>query len=201
MDSFRVNKIIGAVPWHSDLHLRRPARWLRKIYEPEKPAKPGYVVEGVVESAGGGSAAPAEETMPDWGTVLASRRRRGGKTLIHQVRAVPRSDQGRPQQDRPNLFGVVDRVRASHEGFAYSSAMKGKPGNWTYDELFKFIKAPGVDIPGTKMSFAGLRSDKDRINLIAYLRTEPIAPAAIPRPSRGRSARAAPAAGRRTGCR
>jgi len=61
--------------------------------------------------------------------------------------------------------------------------MKGKPGNWTYDELFKFIKAPGVDIPGTKMSFAGLRSEKDRINLIAYLRSESDSPAAIPAPA------------------
>ena len=61
--------------------------------------------------------------------------------------------------------------------------MKGKPGNWTYDELFKFIKAPGVDIPGTKMSFAGLRSEKDRINLIAYLRSNADAPAAIPAPA------------------
>ena len=60
--------------------------------------------------------------------------------------------------------------------------MKAKPGNWTYDELFKFIKAPGVDIPGTKMSFAGLRSDKDRINLIAFLRSNADAPAAIPAP-------------------
>ncbi len=55
--------------------------------------------------------------------------------------------------------------------------MKSKPGNWTYDELFKFLKSPGADIPGTKMSFAGLRSEKDRINLIAYLRTNADAPA------------------------
>jgi cytochrome c len=61
--------------------------------------------------------------------------------------------------------------------------MKGKPGNWTYDELFKFIKAPGVDIPGTKMSFAGLRSEKDRINLIAFLRSNADSPAAIPAPA------------------
>jgi cytochrome c len=90
---------------------------------------------------------------------------------------------------------VVDRVRASHPGFSYSAAMKGKPGNWTYDELFKFIKSPGSDIPGTKMSFAGLRSDKDRINLIAYLRSNADAPAAIPAPKPAAApAAAAPAA-------
>jgi cytochrome c len=73
--------------------------------------------------------------------------------------------------------------------------MKGKPGNWTYDELFKFVKAPGVDIPGTKMSFAGLRSEKDRINLIAYLRTLSDSPLAIPAPAPAKPAEAAPAAG------
>ena len=64
--------------------------------------------------------------------------------------------------------------------------MKAKGGNWTYDELFKFIKSPGAYIPGTKMSFAGLRSDKDRINLIAFLRTNTDArsPIPAPRPSR-----------------
>ncbi len=51
--------------------------------------------------------------------------------------------------------------------------MKAKGGHlWTYDEVFKFIKSPGSYIPGTKMSFAGLRSEKDRIDLIAFLRTE-----------------------------
>ena len=60
--------------------------------------------------------------------------------------------------------------------------MKAKGGNWTYDELFKFIKSPGAYIPGTKMSFAGLSKADDRINLIAFLRTNADAPAAIPAP-------------------
>ena len=61
--------------------------------------------------------------------------------------------------------------------------MKGKGGNWTYDELFKFIKSPGAYIPGTKMSFAGLRSDKDRINLIAFCAPMPMRPPPIPAPA------------------
>ena len=83
----------------------------------------------------------------------------------------------------PPLFGVVGRARASIAGFDYSSAMKAKGGTWTYDELFKFIKSPGAYIPGTKMSFAGLSSAKDRINLIAFLRTNADSPAPIPAPA------------------
>jgi len=181
MDSFEWNKIIGAV-LGTAIFIFVVRLVAEHVYEPEKPAKPGYVVEGVVE-ASASSAAPVEEAMPDWGTVLASADVAAGKTISTKCEQCHDLSKGGPNKIGPNLFGVVDRARASHEGFAYSSAMKGKPGNWTYDELFKFIKAPGVDIPGTKMSFAGLRSDKDRINLIAYLRSNADAPAAIPAPA------------------
>ena len=182
MDSFEWNKIIGAV-LGTAIFIFVVRLVAEHIYEPEKPAKPGYVVEGVVEASAGGSAAPVEEAMPDWGTVLAAADAAAGKTISTKCEQCHDLSKGGPNKIGPNLFGVVDRARASHEGFAYSSAMKGKPGNWTYDELFKFIKAPGVDMPGTKMSFAGLRSDKDRINLIAYLRSNADAPAAIPAPA------------------
>ena len=118
--------------------------------------------------------------MPDWGTVLASADVAGGKTVSTKCEQCHDTSSAKTTKIGPPLFGVVDRARASVAGFAYSSAMKGKPGNWTYDELFKFIKAPGADIPGTKMSFAGLRSEKDRINLIAFLRSNADAPARHP---------------------
>jgi cytochrome c len=182
MDSFEWNKIIGAV-LGTAIFIFVVRLVAEHIYEPEKPEKPGYTVEGVVETAAGGAAAPTEEAMPDWGTVLSAADVAGGKTISTKCEQCHDLSKGGPNKIGPNLFGVVDRARASHEGFAYSSAMKGKPGNWTYDELFKFIKAPGVDIPGTKMSFAGLRSEKDRINLIAYLRSNADAPSAIPAPA------------------
>jgi cytochrome c len=194
MDSFEWNKIIGAV-LGTAIFIFVVRLLAEKIYEPEMPAKPGYVVEGVAETgAGAGAAAPAEETMPDWGTVLAAADAAAGKTLSTKCEQCHDLSKGGPNKIGPNLFGVVDRARATHEGFSYSSAMKGKPGNWTYDELFKFIKAPGVDIPGTKMSFAGLRSDKDRINLIAYLRSNADSPAAIPAPAPKKEAASAAAA-------
>ena len=198
MDSFEWNKIIGAV-LGTAIFIFVVRLVAEKIYEPEKPEKPGYVVEGVVETpAGGGAAATAEEAMPDWGTVLPAADVAAGKTISTKCEQCHDLSKGGPNKIGPNLFGVVDRPRATHEGFSYSSAMKGKPGNWTYDELFKFVKAPGVDIPGTKMSFAGLRSDKDRINLIAYLRTNADSPSAIPAPAPKKEAApaaAAPAAG------
>ena len=191
MDSFEWNKIIGAV-LGTAIFIFVVRLVAEKVYEPEIPAKPGYVVEGVVETpAGGAASAPVEEAMPDWGTVLASADVAGGKTLSGKCEQCHDLSKGGPNKIGPNLYAVVDRVRGSHEGFAYSAALKGKPGNWSYDELFKFLKAPGSYIPGTKMSFAGLKSEKDRINLIAYLRSNADAPAPIPAP---KPAGAAPAA-------
>jgi cytochrome c len=196
MDSFEWNKIIGAV-LGTAIFIFVVRIVAEHIYEAETPEKPGYVVEGVVETPAGGAAAPVEEAMPDWGTVLASADVAAGKTVAVKCEQCHDFAKGGPNKIGPELFGVVDRPRASNATFAYSSAMKGKPGNWTYDELFKFIKAPGADIPGTKMSFAGLRSEKDRINLIAFLRSNADSPAPIPAPApkaAEKPAEAAPAA-------
>jgi cytochrome c len=134
-----------------------------------------------------------EETMPDWGTVLAAADVVAGKTTSTKCEQCHDTSSAKTTKIGPPLFGVVDRARASIAGFSYSSAMKGKGGNWTYDELFKFIKEPGVYIPGTKMSFAGLRNEKDRINLIAFLRSNADSPAAIPAPAPKAAAPAAAA--------
>jgi len=194
MDSFEWNKIIGAV-LGTAIFIFVIRLVAEKIYEPEVPAKPGYVVEGVAEAgaAAGGAAATVEEAMPDWGTVLASADVAGGKTISTKCEQCHDLSKGGAAKIGPPLFGVVERPRASIAGFAYSAALKGKPGNWTYDELFKFIKAPGAYMAGTKMSFAGLRSEKDRINLIAYLRSNADSPAAIPAPAPKAAAPAAAA--------
>jgi len=181
MDSFEWNKIIGAV-LGTAIFIFVVRVVAENIYEPEKPAKPGYVVEGVVENAGGGAAAPAEEAMPDWGTVLAKADVAAGKAVSAKCEACHDLSSAKTTKIGPELYGVVDRPRASIAGFSYSGAMKAKGGNWTYDELFKFLKSPGAYIPGTKMSFAGDSKTEDRINLIAFLRSNADAPAAIPAP-------------------
>ena len=197
MDSFEWNKIIGAV-LGTAIFIFVVRQAAEVIYEPETPAKPGYVVEGVVESTGGAATAPVAETIPDWGTVLPAADVAAGKTVSGRCEQCHDLSKGGPNKIGPDLYSVVDRPRASHPGFDYSGAMKAKGGTWTYDELFKFLKSPGSYIPGTKMSFAGLSKEQDRVNLIAYLRSDADAPAAIPAPAPKAAeapAAAAPAAG------
>jgi cytochrome c len=182
MDSFEWNKIIGAV-LGSVLFILVIKVAADVIYEPEKPAKPGYIVEGVVESPAGGEAAPAEEKMPDWGAVLPAADIANGKTVSAKCEQCHDTTSAKAIKIGPPLFGVVGRARASVPGFDYSGAMKSKGGSWTFDELFKFIKTPQAYITGTKMSFPGLSRAKDRIDLIAFLRTNSDSPVAIPPPA------------------
>jgi cytochrome c len=194
MDSFEWNKIIGAV-LGTAIFIFVVRQAAEVIYEPEQPAKPGYVVEGMVETGAGAAAAPVAEVIPDWGTVLPAADVAAGKTVSVKCEQCHDLSKGGPNKIGPNLYEVVDRARATHPGFDYSSAMKAKGGSWTYDELFKYLKSPGSYVPGTKMSFAGLPREQDRINLIAYLRSDADSPAAIPAPAPKTAAPAAAPAG------
>jgi len=192
MDSFEWNKIIGAV-LGTAIFIFVVRQVAEVIYEPEVPAKPGYVVEGVAETpASGAAATPVAEVMPDWGTVLPAADVAAGKSVSTRCEQCHDLSKDGPNKIGPGLYGVVDRARANHPGFDYSSAMKSKTDPWTYDELFKYLKSPQSYVPGTKMSFAGLPREQDRINLIAYLRSNADSPAAIPAPAPKTAAPATP---------
>ena len=76
----------------------------------------------------------------------------------------------------PELNGIVGRVIATEADFSYSDALKelGADGTaWTPEALSQFLEKPKEFAPGTKMSFAGLRKEEERTNVIAYLATFP----------------------------
>ena len=74
----------------------------------------------------------------------------------------------------PLLNGIVDREAASEADFTYSPAMEQAAADglvWTAGQLDAFLEKPKEIVDGTKMSFAGLRKEQDRANVIAYLAT------------------------------
>jgi cytochrome c len=71
----------------------------------------------------------------------------------------------------PSLFGVVGRASGSVEGFHYSAANKAAGLTWDDATLDKYLTAPGVVVPGTLMTYAGLKDDTRRADVIAYLDT------------------------------
>jgi len=72
----------------------------------------------------------------------------------------------------PNLHGVFGRHTGQAEGFSYTESNVKKGITWGEDTLFDYLENPKKYIPGTKMAFAGLKKDKDRCDLIAYLKEE-----------------------------
>ena len=71
----------------------------------------------------------------------------------------------------PSLHGIVGRHSASLENFSYSPAMKTADKVWDEKQLDVYLTDPRKVVPNTRMIFPGLKDEKDRQNLIAYLAT------------------------------
>lgn len=181
MNSFELNKVIGAV-LASCLVLLSVSLISDSIFAPVRPAKPGFRIEAKQETASTAPAAKTETAAPIE-TRLASADASKGKPETRVCMTCHTLDKNGPNKVGPNLYGVVDRPRASHPGFDYSSAMKAKGGKWTFDELDKFLTHPQGYIPGTKMTFGGIQNPDQRANLIAYLRTLSDNPVPLPKPT------------------
>jgi cytochrome c len=182
MASFEFNKIAGAV-LGTALMVFGLKSLAGVVYQTESPAKQGFVIEVAENNAGGGNTGAADQPTVSLGTLLAAADAEKGKSVAKACGTCHDFTKGGPNKVGPNLYGVVGRKHASHEGYDYSDAMKAKSGDvWTYEALFAFLKAPKEVIPGTKMGFAGIKKDTDRANLLAYLRTLSDAPVDFPAP-------------------
>jgi cytochrome c len=72
----------------------------------------------------------------------------------------------------PTLHGIIGRTAGTVEGYNYSKANKESGRVWTEQAMFDYLENPraeGKGIPGTKMSFVGLKKPEDRANVIAYI--------------------------------
>lgn len=69
----------------------------------------------------------------------------------------------------PSLKGLFGRSAGSLEGFAYSEAMKSSGIVWSEDTLKTYLADPKATVPGTKMSFTGLKKEEEIENILEYL--------------------------------
>jgi len=181
MDSFELNKILGAL-LATCLFILALNIAANALFSVPKPAKQGYAIAAAEPKAGDkGGAAPAATPAEPIEALLAKASTERGETSAKKCAPCHTFDKGGPNRVGPNLWGIVGRKRAAHAGFNYSAAMKAKGGEWTFDELNKFLANPGGHIPGTSMTFAGLPRGSERADVIGYLRTRADNPVPLPK--------------------
>jgi cytochrome c len=169
------------------------------IVAPIKAEKEGYPIEAPADDAGGGPATPDKPIAE----LLATADATHGADVFKKCGACHTVAQGAANGIGPNLWGTVGEAEAEGKGgYAFSDALKkaGAGKKWTFEELNSWLTSPRAYAAGTKMTFAGLTSGKDRADVILYLNTQgsnlplPAAPAGAPAATEAKTPPAAGAA-------
>ena len=122
--------------------------------------------------------APSEQSLP---ALLAHANADKGKQDARICGACHNFEKGQGPKVGPDLWDVVGRKIASNPGFAYSDSLKGVSGDWTYEELNKWITDPKALASGTKMIFPGEKNTEKRADILAYLQTLSDKPVPFPK--------------------
>ena len=130
----------------------------------------------------GAAKAPAEASAAPAGiaALMALASANAGGKQFKKCKACHTTKKGGKNGVGPNLWDVVGRTKGTWPGYRFSSALKDKGGAWTYDDLDHFLTKPKDFMPGTKMSFAGIKESADRANVIIFLRSLSDTPKPLP---------------------
>jgi cytochrome c len=168
MDHVNVNRValtaLGAV-----LFVMLLTAFSNLVLAPRIPKTPGFALPS--GEAAAPAAAPKEAPEEPLPALLAKADPKKGQEDAKVCETCHNFQEGKGPKIGPDLWGVVGRKVASVPGFAFSDALRGVGGDWTYEALNKWITDPKAMASGTKMTFPGEHNPHRRADILAYLQT------------------------------
>ena len=181
MDSFELNKIIAAILMVALLVIGL-GKITDIVFHVEKPKTPGYAVE-VEQTMVTNSETSKDATVDakiDITAIMSLGDVASGEKIFKKCVACHSINSGGGNIIGPALYNVVGRKVGGVADYKYSKALATYEKEWTFEELNGFLKKPASYIKGTKMSYAGLRKEKDRASIIKYLNQNSDSPKPLP---------------------
>ena len=179
MDSFELNKIIAAILMVALLVIGL-GKLADSVFHVSKPKNPGYQVEIENQLAFKTSQAAEVVEKIDIIAFMALGDAASGEKIFKKCAACHSINKGGKNKIGPALYNVVGRAVGGVDNYKYSKTLASYDKQWTFEELNGFLQKPASYLKGTKMSYAGLRKEKDRASIIKYLNQNSDSPKLLP---------------------
>ena len=179
MDSFEVNKIIAAILMVALLVIGL-GKIADGVFHVSKPENPGYKIEVEGQLAPTTSQVAEVEQKVDIAAIMVLGDVTSGEKIFKKCAACHSINKGGKNKIGPALYNVVGRAVGGVDDYKYSKALASYGKEWSFEELNGFLKKPASYLKGTKMSYAGLRKEKDRASVIKYLNQSSDSPKQLP---------------------
>ena len=179
MDSFELNKIIAAILMVALLVIGL-GKIADSVFHVKNPKNPGYQVD--VESQLVSETTQTDEVVEkiDITAIMALGDAVSGEKIFKKCAACHSINKGGKNKIGPALYNVVGRTVGGVDDYKYSKTLASYGKEWTFEELNGFLQKPASYLKGTKMSYAGLRKEKDRASIIKYLNQNSDSPKLLP---------------------
>ena len=182
MDSFELNKIIGAILLTA-LIIIGIGKFADILFHVDKPEKSAYKIEGLDSLDNNTSSTEVKKVeveKVDITQLLAMGNISHGEKVFKKCSACHVIADGGKNMIGPNLWSVIGRKAGSVSDYKYSKAMIAYGKEWSFEEMNSYLIKPQSYVRGTKMAFAGLRKEKDRASVILFMNSKSSNPKTLP---------------------